>query len=62
MKPRLIFLQTLVPLLEEMARCPDPELAAEAAEEHAKKANELAKLRRSMAKTEGVISTVAMQA
>ena len=51
MKSRLTFLQTLVPLLEQMSRSRDPHLAAEAAEEHAAKARELAKLRRSLAES-----------
>lgn len=49
MNPRLTFLQTLLPLLSRLALSPDKGLAAEAAEEHAVKARELAKLQRGLA-------------
>jgi len=48
MSAKLLFLQTLLPVLEIMTRSKDPELAAEAAEEHAQKSKELAKLRRNL--------------
>lgn len=51
MNAKLVFLQTLLPLLSRLAQSPDKRLAAEAAEEHAVKSRELAKLKREDAKT-----------
>lgn len=49
MKSRLHFLETLMPLLSQMARSPDPALAAEAMDEVALKSKELARLKRASA-------------
>lgn len=46
MNAKLTFLETLVPILARLASSPDKSLAAEAADEHAAKARELAKLKR----------------
>jgi hypothetical protein len=49
MNARVIFLQALLPLLAQWQRSPNRALAAEAADEHAVKARELAKLLRAQA-------------
>jgi hypothetical protein len=46
MNAKIVFLQTLVPVLSQMARSPDKGLAAEAAEEMSRKTGELATLQR----------------
>ena len=46
MNAKIVFLQTLVPVLSQMARSPDKSLAAEAAEEMSRKTGELATLQR----------------
>lgn len=46
MNSRLIFLETLLPLLSQLAKSPNPGLAAEAMDEVAAKSRELARLKR----------------
>ena len=46
MNAKIVFLQTLVPVLSAMAKSSDRNLAAEAAEEMSRKAGELATLQR----------------
>jgi hypothetical protein len=48
MNARLILIQALLPTLARLAESPDKALAAEAAEEHAAKSRELAKLKRGL--------------
>ena len=52
MNAKIVFLQTLVPVLSQMARSPDKGLAAEAAEEMSHKTAELATLQRQAADEE----------
>jgi len=52
MNSKIVFIQTLVPLLAQMAKSPDKGLAAEASEELSKKTKELASLQRTAANEE----------
>lgn len=51
MNARLIFLETLLPVLVQMSRSPNQSLAAEASEEVAAKSRELARIKRKQAET-----------
>lgn len=64
MNPRLIFLETLLPMLTQLSRSTNQALAAEAADEVAAKSKELAKLKRAAAEaaTEAQAVTPAMAA
>jgi len=64
MNARLIFLETLLPLLAQLSRSPNPALAAEAADEVAARSKELARLKRASAEsaTEGAGREAALAA